>query len=348
MNLGRFRARYLTYSCIIGLFALLHSNTDALSQDFCGIALKEKAYDVKRSRVRHDVVVELKNDVCSRSYESVSSAKQVARASGFGLEYKGIELDFSGSKRMESGEYKVSESNFCKATASDLREAYDSDYESQVAGIAVEAWLECVRSSSENQLFIEYASTTEGDAITGSLNTTANNGTLVRTITGVSIVGPNAGDVTCEIASSVKVDGTGLSEPIPITAGRTNFSCSKTGDGELRIAFQTNVGATDFATLLSKAALAKEAEVSASKEIKKLTKHIKSLESKINTVGTNLRIVVAAMEDLTARPMVFGSRLADPAYLDKICRQAGFKNAQYFPETTHGSAVAVCIPKEQN
>ncbi|MER8501836.1 hypothetical protein [Mesorhizobium sp. M0204] len=233
------------------VFLMVTPYAHAQNPSYCSVALTEKAYDKISSNINSTLAFSTRDDLCSREYSNVGEAQSTARNSGFSLGYKLLSIDALDAKQSSTGRWNISETTFCKSTASDLKSAFSGDYESVVASIAVKSWLECVRQSSENALYIEYTVSKDGQDFAGTLRVTANTGSLNRQITGISVVGRAKNSVKCNIGGIVYEPGDPPSNPINVETAGTAIACEKAGDEGVRIALQTSGGSTPFITLPS-------------------------------------------------------------------------------------------------
>lgn len=241
----------------VALLGLLFSSP-VFAQDpssGCNAVLTAEAYDRDSLSVNSTIMIAKKDDICSREYRDIGEAQKSARSGGFSIDYGPISIGGSSSKQKANGSWDISETAFCRATAYDLQTAYSSNYSSQVARIAVSAWLSCVESSNENQLFMDYSVSKDGQRFTGTLRTTANRGSLERKITGIGVVGPASHTVQCNIGGKTYPTNDKLRDPIGMKATSTSISCSKSGDEGVDVAFQTDQGSVPFVKLPSKTEL---------------------------------------------------------------------------------------------
>jgi hypothetical protein len=229
---------------------LMAASAHAQPVDVCAVALREKAYDVTRSDSRASIVMAAKDNICSRDYRDEGEAKASARSAGFDLSYAGFGVGGNSGKATSNNRWSLSETNFCKATARELQAAYSDQYETQIANIAVGAWLDCVKNSRENQLFLQYNTANDGSRFTGQLITTAQTGTLERTITGVVLSGAAKDTVICNVGGREFKPSQTFSA-IEVRTTGTNVACEKSGPEGVDIGFQTSAGSVSFVKLPS-------------------------------------------------------------------------------------------------
>lgn len=239
----------------IGLAALIAGSPGALGQpgEICRVALTEQAYDREHSSIRSNLMLSTRDQLCSSEYSNIGEAQASARNRGFNLGYGGLSIGSSGSRQSNNGKWNISETTFCRASASDLKAAYAADYDRQIASIAVAAWLECVKSSRENLLYLEYTMSKDGQQFTGTLHTTASTGRLARQIVGIPAVGGAAKTVRCNIAGKEYQPNSGITSPIEVLTTGTAIACEKSGNEGASIALQTSEGSTPFIKLPSAA-----------------------------------------------------------------------------------------------
>jgi hypothetical protein len=299
--------------------------------DICSVALTEQAYDVEESTIQTNLMFAARDDICEKEYDSVSQARSEARSGGFNVGHAGVSIGVSGAKQSNNGKWSIKETAFCKATASDLQTSYGSEYRNQVARIAVQAWLECVKSSNQNLLYLEYAISPDGQLFTGRLRTTASTGPLQRTITGISVVGDAADTVVCNIAGkNYKPDDVG-EKPVEITTTGTSVACSKSGSEGASIALQTSQSALPFVHLPSE----REVKVSEFDELAKMiedirivdlasaTQRIEALEDVANQQTERSKALVSRLDDMGQLAGELGTQLQ--ALSDKSLRSGVYE-----------------------
>ncbi len=256
--------------------------------EVCRVALTEKAYDRERSKIRSNIMFSARDELCNREYNNIGEAQSAARSRGFSLGYSGLSIGASDARQSNNNKWNISDTKFCRATSTELQTSYASDYENQIASVAVQAWLECVKSSNENLLYLDYKISEDGQRFTGTLHTTASTGALARKITGIAVVGDAASSTTCNIAGKKYNPADVAAKPIEVKTTGTTVACEKSSDKSVSIAFQTSVAGVPFIDLPTK----KELRAT---EIKVLKADLASLRNKVAPLERKLAELKAAI-----------------------------------------------------
>jgi len=266
---------------ILPIVSSILITTTAHSQtDVCAVALKEQAYDRVDTSKQIDILVAKKSDLCDKQYSSLEEARGEARQSGFNLGYSGFTIGASDAKQETSGKVSISNTSFCTSKVSDMRYSFSSDYSSQVASVAVNAWLECVKISRQNVLYLDYGISDDGRLFSGTLHLTATTGRLERTITGIATDPSSRSKVQCNIGGDPYRPKDVSKTSIEVETTGTAIICEKSKDHiESIIAIQTSNGSLPPITLHSKSAREQI-------QLSELKKRIQSLEQQAVRKGT--------------------------------------------------------------
>ena len=124
----------IAFSGFIGLFFC--SNAYA---NICDTVLLQRAFDTTSSTINSDVAVQKKNEICSETHSSVGSARQKASSSGFSLGYKLLEIGANDARQKSDQSWDISDTDFCKSSANDLKSSYSQSFNNVVAKVAVDA-----------------------------------------------------------------------------------------------------------------------------------------------------------------------------------------------------------------
>ena len=208
--------------------------------DYCAIALTSKAFD--RTTLSHasTTMYAVRDDICSREYSSVEQARSRARSAGFSAVYNALPISGNAGSSSTGGSISIDESQFCRASSTDLETAFGLNYTNQVGTYALDAWRECVRTTRDSSLWVEYELFEQGSIVAGDIIKTANTGELNSVITAVTAPGRASNQIQCQIGESDRFNPQGvLDTPIEITTTRTAFSCVKQDDTGVVITIQT-------------------------------------------------------------------------------------------------------------
>jgi hypothetical protein len=236
-----------------GALIISGSPASAAPGDICSVVLLQKAYDTSKQSTNYTLMSDQRSQLCDQEYNSLQEAHAQAELAGFDLGYAGFSIGGDGATQSSSGKWSISKTSFCTASSADMRTTFLSNFEDQVAHVAVKAWQECVKTSTENVLYLSYTPYSGGGGFDGTLYVTANQGQLGRTITGIPVGGDAPTSISCNIAGVIyKPSDVSPSKPIVIPTTGTGITCKKNGDQFVSIAFQTSQGVTDFVPLPSK------------------------------------------------------------------------------------------------
>lgn len=219
----------------------------------CGAVLRAQAFDTTDIVVSQNIMLSQRDAICSREYDRIEDARASARSSGFNLVYDSLSIGADDARETNVGRLEISETQFCQASLSDFESAYNFGYQTQVASIATQNWLECIQVAGGNRLYLEYTPNDTGSYFTGHIRRqiSGENITTFLAITGLNIVGPGRDEVTCQI-DSVPVDPqTLLNEPLEVETSRIPVSCERSGDSDVAIGINTTSGGLDFVELPS-------------------------------------------------------------------------------------------------
>jgi hypothetical protein len=238
-------------SVVTAAILMAASPSLAAAQDICGAVLTESMLNIEKRSETSSIMLRKRDDLCSRTYDSVQEAQSSARQSGFDIGYGALSIGASDAKQNSSGKWEIHETNFCRATAEDFASFYSSESESRVATIAVEAWRDCVLKAQDNRLYLEFSLKEGATYFTGTLYRTVAGGTSFNTkITGINAVGEGKNDVSCNIAGKAFAPGE-LTEQYQIQTTKTAVSCEKSKDVSVSVAFQTDSDSLPFVDMPS-------------------------------------------------------------------------------------------------
>jgi hypothetical protein len=246
----------------------------ALAEDsICGVVIENQAYDLTSLETHVDIAMKAKEDLCSKEYSDVGEAQSKAKSSGFNLGYSGFEIGASEAKQQTSGKWSIRDTSFCKASENEFKNSASSSFSKQVASIAVGAWLDCIKSTDTNQLFLKYEVINDGKTIIGSINSRIVNGSTDRKITAIQATGVAASGFTCQIGGQIVQSGV-QATPIDLDSTEVGFACEKSTDDGLAFQFVTSVTSMPWIVLPSPAAAEAKALTDLSAELESAKKAI--------------------------------------------------------------------------
>lgn len=223
---------FLSFFALAGLIF----STAAHAEDVCDVALTSRAFNTTQANVSENIAYAKRDDVCNSTYSSLQEAQNAAKSAGFNLSYAGIGIGANGDKASSDTRVDIRSTDFCRATAEDFKRAFSSNYNQQVADAALIAWSDCVEKNS-SRLSVSYTMSSDGQYFAGTIVRTAATGSLLSTISGISVVGAPNASVLCNIGGQDVRPG---KLNVPITTTRTAFGCRKSKDAGVMITVQTS------------------------------------------------------------------------------------------------------------
>lgn len=240
----------------ISLFAILvfvitcYANI-ATADQLCDTVLKSGAFNTSDYAQTSSFLLRKRDDVCKSDYNSVAEATSAAQQGGASIGYGPFSFGAAEAKQTSSGRYSIADSRFCRASAEDIDSFTSTRAKSQVTDIAVNNWLECVKNTQTNKLFIRYSENTDGTGITGTIiRTIGDDGGAMGRITGISSSDP-AQDIACRIGTKNVI--VNKEYDLQIEKGKTAFSCKKQANKSLKIALITSQGDPEWILMPSAA-----------------------------------------------------------------------------------------------
>ncbi|MEQ9506080.1 MAG: hypothetical protein RLO80_07390 [Hyphomonas sp.] len=195
----------------------------------CDSIIEQRAFNKRDVSKTTSIASTVKDDICSKSFDSAEKAKNAANSEGFDVGIKAFQVGASRSTQQGSQSYSVKESAFC---SNSLREnsQLSSDIDSEVVvDVAIRAWEKCIDSTNASGSWLEYEIDPDGKFWTGFVRTRINNDSLMRKITSISIVPSEAkAEVECQLGGDPLSWGK-LS--IDLTNAKTAISCSRKNSG---------------------------------------------------------------------------------------------------------------------
>ncbi|HEX8301530.1 phage tail protein [Sphingomonas sp.] len=208
----------------------------AMAENLCAIALESQAFNTVRSNTNEAIAMAKRNDLCSKKYNSAQEARNAASSSGLDVGFKGFQLGKNDSSQTGNSKISIESSDFCNATEEDFKRSFGSNYDSQIADVALRAWSSCVEQNS-NQFYIKYTPSRDGKYLSGAIIRKVSRGGLVSTITGMSVVGAGKSGLSCYIGAIPVVPGP---LEIRITTSSTALLCEKPSEEGVVFSFQTS------------------------------------------------------------------------------------------------------------
>ena len=293
------RTFFFSFSCwAIASFAAYADSS------ICDIAIKEKAYNTIESATNNRILLAVRDDLCSKTFNSEAEAQQSISQAGLNVSYGGFGVGGTKAKQDSSGKWQLSESEMCKSSAQDFQSEYNAKSRQQVATVALSAWVNCLSLTKANILHIAYSPSRDGDSFNGTIYFTINTGTTDRTITGILASGPGSKSVKCNIGGTEIDANTITTKPYEMKATSIGITCYKPPNtGDASIALQTSAGVLDWINLFSPRPLEeqiKTLQFNLDKKTADLTKGTQEL----STLKIQLEGIIAGIEELKAQTEV--------------------------------------------
>ena len=301
-------------SVVMPLAILLLSMTAEAESNVCDIALTQGSFNELSSPISEDLVEAKKAELCYKTYPSISEARSSARRAGFSLGYKTLSIDPAKALKTGDGQWNIAGTDFCNAFFEDFSDAYQSDYEERINGIALKAWEVCVENTDVNKLFMSYRVDSEGRFFRGRLFKTANTSGESSRVTSITAVGDGKDSVSCNIAGKTVRMGAALESALVIASSPRAIACEKIADTNVSVTINTAAGALSPVDLPS------------SKTVEQVK--LRELEQKLALFATELEDNIAETESLSGllsdvaggqRLITYGEeKLANPSHEVKV------------------------------
>lgn len=204
-----------------------------------------------------NIITRLREDICSREFESATAAREYARSGGATFGMDGIfDFGINDAKNRTATNYTVSDSKFCSMSTRDIAGQAGLDFTNVVGKYALRAFESCVDATSQSGLWITYDVRELEGILTAS---------ILRRLTGsaqpddlaineVEIVVSGEGtNVECQLPGDV-IATSGIDTfdvPIEVAGTVSSIPCTKTGPGGAAIIIRTSSGDLEPLEMLS-------------------------------------------------------------------------------------------------
>lgn len=204
----------------------------------CGAVLNEKFYESNNINMAIDIARFQQNYIC----ESTDESTRQERFNNSSLDLSVFDVltaDGQGNEGSNSSSEKLH--RYCNLSDSDLVSSYSLDVGNRHFNSALNAWESCVLSANDNDIYVSFEQSTNGQTVTGRIYNTVGNFGNFATIKGLIPTSENLpeGKVNCTV-------GVDDSFPYAITAVQTSFRCNIDfdipKDGFLGLQLVTNLG----------------------------------------------------------------------------------------------------------
>ena len=230
-------------AAFIAIFAL---NSIAVAQVInCQSVLQDSLVDRRSSAVSEILISSMKNDICSRDFDTYEEAKSYMRSGGWDLEvFELFDNSLKDNKSTNASVYRVSDSQFCSSSASDLAQSFGANYLEINGRFVLEAYNQCIRDTGIDKTFIAFELIGSGDdqvidaalyRVIGGNDTTS----LSYELESFSVVPSDAG-VECQFQGQAVPEE--LTFPVTINATPARIACAKTEDRNVSILISTSEG----------------------------------------------------------------------------------------------------------
>lgn len=267
-----FKFKLLSQS-VVGVMFL---TSTAYAQNICDTVLLQRAFDTQNISTSSDMANQKRSEICSAEYDNIGQAQSRAGSAGFSLSYAGVGIGASGSRQKSNEKWDISQTDFCKSSHESIHSSYGSNFETVVARVAVSSWLECVKTTTQDGLFVSYNVSSDGTIVSGDMHfSISGGGPLERFITGMVLPKRERDLLTCSIGGEDVSPTTIPENGFPIRNTALAFVCEIDSlERNFDVKFQTSSGpsiALEFRTPETQYQMA-----------------LGDLESRINELSTDL------------------------------------------------------------
>lgn len=208
---------------------LLLLSLSAFADDYCSIVLETKAFNVEKQKSSQDIVDQVRNDICSKTYSNAGEARSSAKASGLDVGYAGFQLGGSQAKQDGSSSYDIRQSDFCQASSSNFQKKLAEESSKTTTDIALRSWLDCIDKQSVSKAYIQWEPDRTGRSLHGKIHFSKRSGRLDEKIEGIIFQPADfpKDQVKCQIGAKTFLASELEQQPILLDDVETPFACSK-------------------------------------------------------------------------------------------------------------------------
>ncbi len=242
---------------LVGLLMLVFNCANAQPPSVCDTVLTQKAFNTTEYSQTSRIMLKKRDDVCRSEYNSAQEAYSSAQQAGGSLGYGPWSVGLSDARQNSNGKYTVAESRFCKASAEELSSYTDTSFRQQVANIAVSAWLSCIKTFKNNQLYIRYSLNSDGSGLTGDIfRSFSEDNAHFGEVTGIAVNARESKGLSCKIdTQNIPIN---QKVTIQLVKTPTSFDCIKDPNAEMRVSLQTSLGNQGWIVLPAKSPAKKQ------------------------------------------------------------------------------------------
>lgn len=301
---------------------LLVTSSICVAQDnvsqICGIALKSRAFNTDDIAINTRLVIKKRDDACSNEYNSQGEAVAAGQSAGGGIGYGAFSFNASEAKQTSSSKWSISDSKLCKASAEELESVTSQRVKTQVANVALETWLDCIKALQQNRIFVQYSLSRDSTGFTGILHRSVSGEGGFGRIRSLSSSHDDA-DLKCQVGGSPVLVGKPLD--IPIDRSNIGISCTKPKTLNTSILVTTDQGDQDWIDLPSSDAK-RQTDIDAMNEaVAQLSKQLLTMKDQLD------KNIDARLTTLSSRLDTVAKSAFKPTYIFDSSCPSGYKSA---------------------
>lgn len=261
----------------------------------CEAVLSSEVLDRTEVTQGINIITRLREDICSRDFESASAAKDYARSGGATFNVDSLfDFNINDNKRRTASHYTVSDSKFCSMSSQQIANESSLDFTDVVGQYALRAFESCVEDTSQTGLWITYDVREQVGILTAN---------ILRKIAGTSrtgleineieiVVSGDGTNIECRLPGDViATSGFDTFEvPVEVAGTVSSIPCTKTGSGGAAIIVRTSLSDLGPLEMLSDEEIeARDAEIQQT-ELEAVASRVAALEAGSADWLTNVRL----------------------------------------------------------
>lgn len=248
------RVKYLSkepFILLVSLLLLVFNSANAQPPSVCDTVLTQKAFNTTEYSQTSRIMLKKRDEICKSEHDSAQEAFTNARNSALGGMYDFIGLQISDVHQNGRQKYTVNDSRFCQMSAEEFNSYTDTSFRQQVADIAVSAWLSCIKTFKNNQLYIRYSLNSDGSGLTGDIfRSFSEDNAHFGEVTGIAVNARENKGLSCKIdTQNIPINQKVM---IQLVKTPTSFDCIKDPNAEMRVSLQTSLGNQGWIVLPAK------------------------------------------------------------------------------------------------
>lgn len=276
----------------VAAFSVFFLPISALSQALdCERVLDNSLINTKSTDRSETLIANIQNNLCNDAFTNRGQAQDKLRSGGWDLEvFDYFNNSLKDNKRVSTGSYDISRTEFCTSTSQQLARSLGSNYLERNGRFVLDAYAKCAEIANKNVLYLEYNMIPLGDIeiLEGTLHRRVSSGELTYSIKGLSVT-PKNSNISCRIGSRpVPQKQSEPQEWLKIEASTAIVSCEKPAASPAYISIDTTAGGFSIHALpQDEAAEAAELE-QLSTELKEAYERVAQLENDNSTLNSSL------------------------------------------------------------